>query len=136
MLRGLKLEPQARELAEKKLKMKLEPVCLVHPEYRWMKASLDGLSPCETILIEIKCPMGKAEHDDNLKGKVSTKYGPQMQHQFFVSGCERGYFITYHPDFGRKALAITPVLPDAAFQALYVRRAKRFYAALEKQRNK
>ena len=58
--RGRELEHRAREAYEQEVGIQMEPLCLVHDELEWMRASLDGLSFDGTIVLEIKCPMNVA----------------------------------------------------------------------------
>ena len=53
--RGRELERPARRAYEQQVGIQMEPLCLVHDQLEWMRASLDGLSFDGSVL-EIKCP--------------------------------------------------------------------------------
>ena len=55
--RGRELERFARRAYERQTGIQMEPLCLVHEEFQWMRASLDGLSFDGSTLLEIKCPL-------------------------------------------------------------------------------
>ena len=55
--RGRELERFARRAYERQTGIQMEPLCLVHEEFEWMRASLDGLSFDGSTLLEIKCPL-------------------------------------------------------------------------------
>lgn len=97
MRRGHELEPAARELFVKQAGLapgSFPSVSGEHDEYPYIRASFDGLSANEDMLLEIKCP-GKEDHGKALKGKVPDKYYPQLQQQFFVSGVESGWYFSW-----------------------------------------
>ena len=58
--RGRELERFARRAYERRTGIQVEPLCLVHHEFEWMRASLDGLSFDGSTLLEIKCPLSLA----------------------------------------------------------------------------
>ncbi len=55
--RGRELERLARQVYEQEVGIQMEPLCLVHDQLEWMRASLDGLSFDGSTVLEIKCPM-------------------------------------------------------------------------------
>ena len=55
--RGRELERLARRAYEQEVGIQMEPLCLVHDQLEWMRASLDGLSFDGSTVLEIKCPM-------------------------------------------------------------------------------
>jgi putative phage-type endonuclease len=70
--RGRELESFARRAYERQTRTQMEPLCLVHQEFEWMRASLDGLSFDNSTLLEIKCPLSlwdrvSAEQGRNIK---------------------------------------------------------------------
>jgi predicted phage-related endonuclease len=71
----------------------------VHPQFPWMRASLDGWNAAERVVLEIKCP-GKVDHELALEGKVPEKYYPQLQHQIFVANAERADYYSFDGERG------------------------------------
>jgi putative phage-type endonuclease len=94
MIRGHKLEPEARELFELENGLSMPAGCFIHPEYDFVRASLDGISADENIILEIKCP-GLTTHREALAGKIKPYYFTQMQHQMLVTGAELCYYFSY-----------------------------------------
>lgn len=115
MALGRKLEPEARKMFVAILP-KLGEVeeelpareCL-HPEYPFMRASLDCANKEGPVRIfaEIKCQWDK---DWELGEVVPPKYEYQVQAQFLVSGCNNGYFVGIHHK--TKEFKVFKVLPD------------------------
>lgn len=80
MQKGIDLEPIAREAYTRQTGIAVEPQVVVHPEYEYMIASLDGLSECGNYAVEIKCA-GEIDHQTAKEGKVPQHYFAQVQHQ-------------------------------------------------------
>ena len=81
MMRGMLLEPFAREKAKKELGYDFYPTVVQSVEDPWRFASLDGFyqSGNHVEALEIKCP-GEKDHQTALEGNVPKKYFPQLQH--------------------------------------------------------
>ncbi len=86
MSRGKELEKPARELYIKKTGITVHPSCLESLDRGWMRASLDGWSKENHLVVEIKCPQGEKDHSQALRGKVPEHYYPQLQHILAVTG--------------------------------------------------
>lgn len=87
MERGKKLEGQARSLCQEMLGTQLEPLCVVHNQRSWQAASLDGIDPKRTFIVEIKTGGEKAlERAKN--GIIPDYHRCQIQHQLEVTGLE------------------------------------------------
>jgi putative phage-type endonuclease len=129
-------EDEARQLYHDLVGIKTRPVCIVHDEYDWLRASLDGLSLDNTIILEIKCPFSSYwSHKTALDGKVPSYYWDQVQHQLLVTGLDTLHYWSYwaHKDkkFGKgQRTALVPVKPDKDYQAELLEAEKRFYADL------
>ncbi|HEY5236132.1 MAG TPA: YqaJ viral recombinase family protein [Rhabdochlamydiaceae bacterium] len=80
MKRGTDLEPMIRDRLEDDFQLLLAPKNICHPDFEWMRSSLDAIDWLGHHIFEIKCP-GKADHDTAMKGQVPEKYIPQLQHQ-------------------------------------------------------
>ena len=111
MQRGVRLEPKAREIYEKIMGWKVEPICCVHDQYGWLKASLDGWNSELRLVVEIKAP-NKDDHREALNGKVPLHYQPQVDHLLLVSDGLQAHYVSYNPNFkDAEHLAIVPWLP-------------------------
>ncbi len=88
--RGRELEATARAAYEAEVGEQMEPHCLIHDQFDWMRASLDGLSFDGSLLLEVKCPLKLRDHQTALEGKIPEHYYAQLQHQLEVSQQQKG----------------------------------------------
>jgi putative phage-type endonuclease len=94
MKRGHLLEPDARLLFELEEGLLMPAACYTNSEHSFLRASLDGISADEKIILEIKCP-GLTTHREALAGKIKPYYYTQMQHQMAATGAELCYYFSY-----------------------------------------
>jgi putative phage-type endonuclease len=83
--RGRELEMLARRAYERQVGIQMEPLCLVHDDLEWMRASVDGLSFDGSTVLEIKCPLSRRDRVAAQQGQVPTHYYAQLQHELEVS---------------------------------------------------
>src|SRR5258708_11757028 len=76
MARGNELEPIARNWLKREKKIECSPTVITKD---FMMASLDGLSQCETFIVEIKC--GQKSYKEAEDGRIADYYRCQMFHQ-------------------------------------------------------
>jgi putative phage-type endonuclease len=93
--RGRQLERFARRAYERQTGIQMEPLCLVHEEIEWMRASLDGLSFDGSTLLEIKCPLSLRDRRSAQDGRVPSQYYAQLQHQLEVSGARQAHYWSF-----------------------------------------
>jgi len=93
--RGNEMEPRARARYELIHLRDMPPVTMEHPEFPFIRASLDGLSTDGKIVLEIKCP-GEKDHQTAKAGQVPEKYIWQLEHQLFVTGAEEAHYFSYY----------------------------------------
>src|SRR4029077_11357630 len=93
--RGRELERFARRAYERQTEMQMEPLCLVHEEFEWMRASLDGLSFDGSTLLEIKCPLRLQDRTSAQEGRIPPQYHAQLQHQLEVSGAQQAHYWSF-----------------------------------------
>lgn len=133
MRRGKKLEPEARVKYMEITGIRSHPCCVVHDEYPWLRASLDGLSEDKQIVLEIKCPSNRT-HEKALQGHVPHYYYAQTQHQLLVTGCQILHYWSY-TDSGEfpeeERVALVKVSPDPEFMDRLFRREKAFWEQLQ-----
>lgn len=132
---GKRLEPIARADYERRTGIRMTPVCMVHPEYRWMRTSLDGMSDDGKVLIEIKCPKDKANHEKQTRsGRVPSWRYPQVQHQLAVTmahfGTRRVDYYSYIEDGDPVTIQ---VYPDFAYINELIRREEIFFGYIERK---
>lgn len=115
---GQEMEPRVRDLYQRLTGLKTRPVCVVHDDYDWLRASLDGLSDDDQIILEIKCTK-KEYHQQALDDQVPDHFIPQLQHQLLVSGCPRLHYWSYNEARCFKTIdrvALVTVEPDPEYQ--------------------
>ncbi len=96
MIRGTELEPEARQCYEKKFGIAVPPACLQSLAHTWMRASVDGMTPCGSKVIEIKCGEG-AYWNSAASGVVPVYYMGQLQHILSVTGLQTIDYWCYVP---------------------------------------
>lgn len=135
MRRGKRLEPEARVRYMELTGIRVRPVCVVHDEHSWLRASLDGLSEDRTVVLEIKCPSNKT-HEVALLGRVPHYYVAQCQHQLLVTGCPTLHYWSYTDSSyfpTEERIALVKVLPDPEFMERLFRREKAFWERLQQE---
>jgi len=123
--KGHRLEPMARALIEFELSQDFPPKLIIHEEFPWLRASLDGMSESGDI-IEIKY-MGKDEHEAS---RIPERYFPQVQHQMLISGVPMVYFCSFNPDAETK-LKIIEVPRDDEYIKDYIQKAHDFWQSVQ-----
>lgn len=100
MDRGNDLEPFARKYIERYTKNEfLEVGWLQSEENELIGISPDGISKCETMATEIKCPGRKAHLKILLSNEVPLEYIFQCLHYFVVNPkLEKLFFISFRPE--------------------------------------
>ena len=100
MQRGNDLEPFARIEAEKYIGIKfIQHGWLQSEECELIGISPDGLSECETVAIEIKCPSAKKHIETVINNEIPSDNIDQCIHYFTVNPkLEKLYFISYRPE--------------------------------------
>jgi putative phage-type endonuclease len=113
MLRGIELEPEARNYYELLNDVEVQQVgfCLHDKEH--CGCSPDGLVG-EHGLIEIKCRSLAVHVECLINNKLPTIYFQQVQGQLYVTGREWCDFMSYYP--GDIKQLIVRVYPDKLFQ--------------------
>lgn len=137
MARGKRLEPTARQLYMQMTGINVRPVCVIHDQYPWLRASLDGLSDDHKVVLEIKCPTSPGTHLCALRGYPPRYYRAQLQHQLAVTGCQELHFFTYFPDSGfppEQQIALAKVRPDRVYISRLIERERRYWEHLQKER--
>ncbi len=128
MRRGLELEEPARRAFETTTGVIVEPRTLEHPQYPFLRASLDGITLDGTEIVEVKAP-GRATFEAiRTAHEVPPHYYWQIQQQLAVSGAERCYFWVYFP--GTDGILI-PVLPNREDMERLVARAQAVWTCVQ-----
>jgi len=125
MLYGQRNESMVREMAQIEVDLRFDPVIFQHDEHEWAIASLDGYNADKKTVIEIKC-CNKSDHEGARKGKIPTKYYPQLQWQYFVTDADKLLYCSYNED-----LIIVPVERDDKFISEAFKKAEEFNECLK-----
>jgi len=97
IIRGNQLEPEARKCYERRFGKHVPAACLQSMKHEWMRASVDGLTPDGSTVIEIKC--GESVYRKSATtSRVPDYYFGQLQHILAVTGLREIDFWCYLPD--------------------------------------
>ena len=108
----------------------MEPLCLVHQELEWMRASLDGLSFDGCTLLEIKCPINLRDRAAAQEGRVPSHYYAQLQHQLEVSGAQQAHYWSFD---GMNGILIE-VRPDKEYARRLIESESAFWELVKENR--
>ncbi|MGO9060437.1 MAG: YqaJ viral recombinase family protein [Candidatus Binataceae bacterium] len=128
--RGRELERFARRAYERQTGIQMEPLCLVHQEFEWMRASLDGLSFDGSTLLEIKCPLSLRDRASAQQGRIPSQYHAQLQHQLEVSGAEQAHYWSFHGTDG----ILIKIRPDREYTKRLVEAEAAFWQLVKENR--
>lgn len=127
MERGKLLEDAVRQWYARRTGLILEAdVNAEHPDYEFLRASLDGWRDDDGIVREIKCP-GEADHKTALSGKVPVKYIPQVQAQMMVTGAQKAEYVSFDGKDG----VIVPVARDDQYIAKLLTESVAFWELVQ-----
>ena len=128
--RGRELERFARRTYERQTGIQMEPLCLVHEEFEWMRASLDGLSFDGSTLLEIKCPLSLRDRASAQESRIPSHYHAQLQHQLEVSGAEQAHYWSFHGTDG----ILIEIRPDREYAKRLVEAEAAFWQLVKENR--
>jgi putative phage-type endonuclease len=123
MQKGHALEPIGRAAYMDRCAVAVEPLCIEHSDKSWLRASLDGMSACGRIAVEIKCGAKAYEMTAHTK-RVPKYYVGQVQHIMAVASLDGMDFCCYWPG---EPLLILPVPRDEAYIARLLRAEETFW---------
>lgn len=109
--KGHKTEALIRKQFQEKMGVEINPICLRHPQFAYLQASLDGFDSTNGVLegkLVGKDVLKKAEKD----GEIPAHHYTQMQHQFLVSGVDIGNWFGHD---GKDVGIVVPVRADLEF---------------------
>lgn len=123
MRRGNELEQLVRDIYADETGIPVMPACVESEEYPWLMASLDGISPEGTRIVEIKCPL-----PENIKDNIDPipeKYYIQMQAQLLCTGLSKCAYCVYDGHTG--TALIDEVFADPELHNRMIEAGKAFY---------
>lgn len=100
MERGSFMEIEAVQKVEEKHGVKFKPCGWINSsEFEYVGISPDGISECETIQVEVKCPQRKNHTKYIREGIVPLDYVDQVTHAFLVNDkLQKLIFASYRPE--------------------------------------
>ena len=128
--RGRELERFARRAYERQTGIQMEPLCMVHEGFEWMRASLDGLSFDGSTLLEIKCPLSLRDRASAQEGRIPSQYHAQLQHQLEVSRAERAHYWSFHGSDG----ILIEIRPDREYAKRLIEAEAAFWQLVKEDR--
>ena len=128
MRRGLALEDAARQAFEAATGLLMEPCTCEHPQYPFLRASLDGITLDGTAIVELKVPGQATFEAIRTTREVPPHVYWQIQHQLAVSGAQRCHFWVYAP--GEEGVLLA-VAPNPAAIAQLIARAQALWTCVE-----
>lgn len=79
-----------------------EKLVAVHPEFRFLSASFDGVDLEKKAVVELKCPGFVWIFRSVFEDGIPDYYYPQIQMQLHIAnahwGIDKGFFCSYYPD--------------------------------------
>lgn len=126
MQKGLDVEDEARSWFHLETGIYVIPACVEHSENPLFIASLDGLSEDLKTGLEIKLVKNEY-HEMALQGKITDHYYSQVQHQMFVTGLNKWYYLSWRKE-NPKYLVIDR---DDNFISSMVKSELEFYQMIE-----
>ncbi len=108
----------------------MEPLCLVHDRFEWMRASLDGLSFDGSTVLEIKCPLSVRDLNAAQQGRVPSHYYGQLQHQLEVTGAAEAHYWSFDGRVGR----LVRIRPDRDYLKRLVDEEGEFWRRVKENR--
>jgi putative phage-type endonuclease len=130
--RGKELEPEARRRYESLFGWTMKPVCVLHDDYPFIRASLDGLREDHQLVLEIKCPT-PANHLKTIANGLPDYYFCQVQHQLLIVGAPLAHFVSFCPKSKGKQLHVQPVEADKEFQEILLTELVRFWDEVQEE---
>lgn len=110
MLRGQDLEPVAKERLEEYTGVNFIDTGWIDSDIPNVGISPDGISECETIGCEIKCPSGKKHVEYCMGDIVPKEHADQVLHLFTCNPkLETNYFCSFRPESKFKPLFVKEV---------------------------
>lgn len=114
MLRGMELEPEARIQLEKYSGLNFNEVGWIQSEIDLIGISPDGITDCETIACEIKCPGAKKHIQTCLSDEIPLDNLDQCVHYFTVNPkLVKLLFMSYRPEFEIKPIFVKELTLDS-----------------------
>lgn len=133
MRRGLKLEPEAREVYEGLTGISMPEAYGENETFNFFRASFDGLNTEAGRVLEIKCP-GKDDHLTARAGNIPKHYQWQCVQLLLVSGLETVDYFSYRPG-EREPSVIIPFSWNKALEDKLIQHGIEFWRCVLQNRS-
>lgn len=144
---GKEQESPARFLYEDLFECAVPAICVLHDDYDFMRASLDGLRGDDKLVVEIKCCQEKNHKKmleieavaDPLERQLLLDYHfryyrYQILYQLLITGADRCHLVGYNKNFGPgEQLAVIEVFPEPQEQQRLAERVVDFWSYVERR---
>ncbi|MCF7996208.1 MAG: YqaJ viral recombinase family protein [Chromatiaceae bacterium] len=130
--RGNQLEDAARQWFEHAYDTLLMPLCAEANEEPILRASFDGINDAGEP-VELKVPSAKTYRAVCAQGREAEAYRlylPQVQHQLYVAGAEKGYLV-FHQD--AQTNTVFEIARDAELIETLVEQALAFWELIQQR---
>ncbi|MFE8033089.1 YqaJ viral recombinase family protein [Thiohalocapsa marina] len=131
--RGTRMEDAARQWFEQAYDTLLMPLCGEAEETPILRASFDGINDAGEP-VELKVPSAKTYRAVCEQGREADAYRlylPQLQHQLYVSGADKGYLV-FHQD--AQTNTVFEIARDTDLIETLVEQSLAFWALIEQRR--
>jgi putative phage-type endonuclease len=131
--RGKLNEPIVRDHYQELMGWPVNPVCIMHDQYEWGRASLDGRRDDGELIVEIKCPTS-ANWQKIKDSDIHDYWKAQIQYQLWLSEAKICHCLVFNVDSDlpfAKRLNIVEVYPDAMFIEAMVSRMEEFWKCVQ-----
>lgn len=105
MAMGSEKEFELRKDAEETVGYPLPPDVILHPDYDWILASLDGINYDQKVIFEAKL-CKKEYYEMVMKGKVPEHWNYQIQTQLACSGFKKCWLSAYSPSYDESLMMV------------------------------
>lgn len=142
MRKGREREPLARERYEQLYGWKVDPICAVHDDADYVRASLDGWREDGRVNIEVKCSAAKnhlkyvaiSRIEDPFERQTAfahefPSYRYQQLYQLLITGAEVSHFVAFNPEIRDPAdqFAVFDFYPEPAEMQRLLDRVHEFW---------
>jgi putative phage-type endonuclease len=125
--KGIDTEDEALEKFTLATGITMAPLCFTHPEYSFIRASMDGVDEKLKQGVEIKCPSASKYYTAK-KGIVLDYYYTQLQSQMCVTGLKELFYWVYREKEGGVLIKVTR---NEAYIEEIIRRAGIFWKMVQ-----
>jgi len=133
---GHKFEKSAKADLNLELEANLQPECVEHNEFDWLRASFDAIDLKSRVFAEIKYVGAKKFDWIKENQKPLPEHWPQVMHQFLISGFEKGYYVAYTLTDDRKKISRierVKIEPDIEYIKKMFKHLKDFWNKVQNQ---